>query len=221
MGKKAIRLHGGAERFKRPSHAEMLVLVLTCQLIFALIAFGVPEILEFGTEGRGLLGICVLTVVLCAMMFFQRVAIDGTFVQVKTILSCFRWRRFDTSEVREVRFMRATGESNVHYLLVTLEPVQHRRWDRVQLGSDAVSTNPGDIDVPLFLAFMRAMALSQPELEVQNLPADYRGVLAPPSPPMQLQAPPGRGKTRKRKQAAAADSANKKRRAKEKVRPEA
>jgi len=217
MGKKAIKLHGSAERFERPSHAEMLVIVVSCQLIFALIAFGVPETLEFGTEARGLLGVCVLTVVLGAMMFFQRVAIDGTFVQVKNILTCFRWRRFDTSEVREVRFMRATGESNVHYLLVTLEPVPHRRWHRVQLGSDAVLTNPGDIDLPLFLAFMRAVALSQPELKVQNLPRDYRGVLAPPPPPMELQAPPGRGKTRKRKQAAAADEANKKRRAKEKV----
>lgn len=219
MSKKTIKLHGGAERFERPSHAEMLVIVVTCQLFFALMAFGVPETLEFGAEARGLLGACVLTVVLYAMMFFQRVAIDGTFVQVKNIVTCFRWRRFDTSEVREVKFIRATGDANGLQLLVTLERAPHRKWHRVQLGSDAVFTNHCDIDVPLFLAFMRAVALCQPDLKVQNLPPSYRGVLASPPIVVKPEAPPGRGKTRKRKQAAAADSADKKRRAKENVRP--
>lgn len=202
---------GSAEVFTCPVQGEALAVVVSSQLIFAFIAFGVPEVREFGEEGRVVLGICVFFAVVCLLTMFQRVTIDGTFVQVQSFLTCFRWLRFDASEIREVRFVQAAGEAQVHHLMMTLDRAPHRRWHRVRIHSDATPLYNGGIDVPVFLALMRALALCQPDLAIQDLPPDYRGVLAPPRA-MKAQAPAPRGKARKRERTAAAERANRKER---------
>lgn len=211
VGKRAIKRHGGALVFKLLSQGEALAWVVGFQLMFAVFLAWDPEILH-NPVGRLFVGFFFAgTLVMVLLALLQRVIIDGSFVQILNAASGFRWRRFDASEVETVRFVPASYEVHVHSFVVSLKPSAERRWRQVRLTSMDTAGYRGGVEAPVFLAFMRAVALSQPTLTVENLPVHYRGVLAPPLPTIAApRPPPGRGKTRKRKQAEAAKRANRK-----------
>jgi len=209
MGKKAIKAAGRAQAFKQASEAEVMHMVVLGQLFVAGAAVLFPELLTFEGAWLAVPGFCAGMVALYFLCYFQQVVIEGSFVQVKSTATLFRWRRFDVGDVQGVRRVSGSSDADVQAFIVSFKPAHERSWKRVRLvTSKSAGANDG-IDAPVMLAFMRAVTCVQPDLKVENLPPGYRGALAqPPLPLSAPAAPPSRGKTRKRKQAAAADRAN-------------
>ncbi|HBF50313.1 MAG TPA: hypothetical protein DDX04_07985 [Massilia sp.] len=218
MGKKAIKAAGRAQVFKQASEAEVLHVVVFVQLFVAGAAVLFPELLTFEGAWLAVPGFCAGTVVLYLLCYFQQVVIEGSFVQVRSTATFFRWRRFDVGDVQGVRRLSVASDADVQAFIVSFKPAHERSWKRVRLvASTSAGENKG-IDAPVIVAFMRAVTCVQPDIKVENLPPGYRGALAPPPLPIAAPlAPPSRGKTRKRKQAAAADRANRDRRPKVKL----
>lgn len=217
MGKKAIKAAGRAQVFKQAGEAEVLYAVVFVQLFVAAAAVFFPELLTFDGAWLVVPGFCVGTVALYFLCYFQQVVIEGSFVQVRSTATFFRWRHFDVGDVQGVRRLSVASDAEIQAFIVSFKPAQERSWKRVRLvASTSAGANKG-IDAPVILAFMRAVTCVQPDIKVENLPPGYRGALAPQLPLSAPPAPPSRGKTRKRKRAAAADRANRDRRSKVKL----
>lgn len=210
-----------AQVFKEPGHAASLACVVTAQLLFAMCAAVDPDLLDFGGFGLIALACCFGMVLLFFWTYFQQVVIDGTFVRIRNSTSFFRWRGFDISDVVQVRYQPLDSDAQFQSFLVTLKPATSRAWTQLRLKTHDPAGKYKGIDAAVMLAFMHAVVCVHPNLHVANLPPNYRGALPRARRTVEPALPPGSGKTRKRKQAAVADEANKKRRAKEKVRPEA
>jgi len=218
MGKKAIKAAGPAQVFKQASEAEVMLLVVVVQLFVAGAALFFPELLTFEGAWLAVPGFCAGIVALYLLCYFQQVVIEGSFVQVRSTATLFRWRHFDVGDIQGIRRVSASGDADLQVFIVSFKPAHERTWKRVRLVTSKSAGENDGIDAPVIVAFMRALTCVQPDLKVENLPPGYRGALAqPPLPIATPAAPPSRGKTRKRKQAAAADRASRDRRAKVKL----
>lgn len=218
MGKKGLEAAGRAQVFKQASEAEVLHVVVFVQLFVAVAAFFFPGLLTFDGAWLAVPGFCAGTVALYFLCYFQQVVIEGSFVQVRSTATFFRWRHFDVGDVQGVRRLSVASDADVQAFIVSFKPAHERSWKRVRLVASTSAGENRGIDAPVMLAFMRAVNCVQPDIKVENLPPGYRGALAPPPLPIAAPpAPPSRGKTRKRKQAAAADRANRERRSKVKL----
>lgn len=156
--------------FANPTSMEALGWVVAAQVAFVLAAVWVPSLLEFGDTGLAVLGAFALAVSLVLLGLLQRVCILGTTVQVMNKASWFRRRRFDAGEIEEIRYRPGSSGIHDHYLVVLLEPAQHRSWNRVELGTNHAEGRRGGLDAPLFVAFMGAVGRTRPDLKVQCLP---------------------------------------------------
>lgn len=100
MGEKAIKAAGRAQVFKQASEAEVLYVVVFVQLFVAAAAVFFPELLTFDGAWLVVPGFCVGTVALYFLCYFQQVVIEGSFVQVRSTATFFRWGHFDVGDVQ-------------------------------------------------------------------------------------------------------------------------
>jgi hypothetical protein len=167
----------GPLEFVRPNWGHCLQLVFWGAILFMGLAWLDPEMLGSAVGLLSMLGFCLYAVVLGAVLAIQRVIIDGPTVRVMNTASMFRWRTFDVDEVVSVTYTEGGNRSMAQALIVRLKPSQGRSWERVDLTTFMGSSFKNGIDKPLFVEFMRAVSRVQPGIEVQKLPAHYRGVL--------------------------------------------
>ncbi|MEW6371584.1 MAG: hypothetical protein AB1584_11665 [Pseudomonadota bacterium] len=181
------------------------------QLFIAGMALWEPGLLDLADDASGLTISWMLALAIALLLMTQSVRIDGSFVSVRNITSCFRWRKFDASEIDELQYWTGTSGDLMHCLVVSLHPAQHRSWRRVRIVVSTTEGGHAGTSAPLLRALTHAFSQFRPGLEIRGLPPDHRSDLTPSisfvAPP---EVPSNRGKTRRRKQIAAANRARRK-----------
>lgn len=138
-----------------------------------------PSLDVFWVAGMVLAG-AVLALLVAVPMGAQRVEIEGTTVRVRNLATLHRWRTFDVSEVSGLDLTGKGNDSFVLRLVVGLAAAPHRAWNRIDITSFRKSHGDGDIDAPVFVAFVRCVARIHPDIEVGQLPPSYDGALRRP-----------------------------------------
>ena len=119
-------------------------------------------------------------VMLC-FMGYQRVHIDGSAIRVKSTATMFRWQSFDASEVRTIRYAGPGFQSMSICLYLRLAPAGNGDTRVVPFATATWWSESAAIDNAVYLAVVAAVARVQPQIVVENLPADYAGPLRTPA----------------------------------------
>ncbi len=112
---------------------------------------------------------------------YQRLAIDGSSIRVKSTATLYRWRCFDASRVRAIRYSGPGFQSMSIGLTLHLAPGPEDDAQPVTFGTSMWSSESAAIDNAVFLALVAAVARAHPNIVVEGLPPDYAGPLRAPA----------------------------------------
>lgn len=119
--------------------------------------------------------------ILLVFIGYQRLTIDGSAIRVKSTATLYRWRCFDASQVRAIRYSGPGFQSMSIALTLHLAPGPDGDAQPVTFGTSMWWSESAAIDNAVFLAVVAAVARVRPEIVVEGLPPGYTGLLRAPA----------------------------------------
>lgn len=123
----------------------------------------------------------LLAAILLVFIGYQRLTIDGSAIRVRSTATLYRWRCFDASQVRAIRYSGPGFQSMSIGITLHLAPGPEGAAQPVTFGTSMWWSESAAIDNAVFLAVVAAVARAHPGILVEGLPPDYAGPLRAPA----------------------------------------